>query len=180
MTGDPLQLEQDGIAAYRRGDLAQACDLFAAAEAAYQDGGSRLKAAEMANNRCVALIGLHRGTEAVAAVEETPLIFSQAGERSQEALALGNLAAALEAAGDLDRADHTYRRALDLLARTGDRSAESVTWQALSRLQLRRGDPLGAAASAQAALDSHPRPGLVRRILRRLLGRAAGMPDPRA
>jgi tetratricopeptide (TPR) repeat protein len=172
----PEELERQALAAYRAGNLPAAADGFEAARAAYLTAGDSLKAAEMANNRCVTLVGLDRGQEAVQAVEGTSAVFAAAGDRRRAARALGNLAAALESAGQLERAAATYEAALEGLRAAGDRAGESDTWQALSRLQLRRGDTLGAAASAQSALDTHPRPGVIRRLVRTLTRGAFRLP----
>ena len=172
------ELEQRAMAAYRRGDLAAAYDDYLAARAAYDLSGEALKAAEMANNLCVVLVRLGRGREAVWVVQGTVETFTDAGDLLGAARASGNLGAALEAAGELDRAATAYEQALDGLRAAGDRAGESQTWQALSRLQLRRGDPLAAAASAQAALESNPKPGPLRRFLHGLLGRAYRVPRP--
>jgi tetratricopeptide (TPR) repeat protein len=178
LTGHAKELEQRGLAAYRRGDLAADSADLEAARLAYASSGDDLKAAEMANNLCVVLVGLGHADEAVSIVQGTEEVFARAGDARRAAQAAGNLAAALEAAGDLERAASAYQRALDGLHAAGDRAAESQTWQAFSRLQLRRGDPLGAAASAQAALDSNPSPGPLRRFLRGVLDRAFRLPRP--
>lgn len=164
------------MAAYRRGDMAAAADGFAAAESAYRAADEDRKAAEMANNLCVVLVGLGRGEEAVRIVEGTAAVFAAGGDAVMAAKATGNLAAALESVGRLDESAAAYERALDGFHVAGDRASESETWQALSRLQLRRGDALGAAASAQAALDTGPKPGPFRRLLRSISGRAFRLP----
>jgi len=164
------------MTAYRQGDLAAASEGFAAARAAYDLAGDRPKAAEMANNQCVALVSLGRGAEAVRVVEGTAQVFAEAGDRVMAAKATGNLAAALEAAGRLEEAASAYDQALQEFHRAGDRTSEAETWQAFSRLQLRRGDALGAAASAQAALDLAPRPGPFRRLLRTITAKAFRLP----
>jgi tetratricopeptide (TPR) repeat protein len=164
------------MAAYRRGDLADAADGFSGAEAAYRESGDARKAAEMANNLCVTLVGLGRGKEAVRVVEGTAAVFEAAGDRAMAAKATGNLASALQAAGRLDEAADAYRKAVDGFRAAGDRASESDTWQALSRLQLGRGDAFGAAASAQAALDTSPSPGFFRRLLRSITARGLRFP----
>jgi tetratricopeptide (TPR) repeat protein len=172
----PSDLELQAMAAYRRGDLSAAQDGFAAAQAAYQALSDDRKAAEMANNRCVVLVSLGRGEEAVRVVAGTDAVFASSGDRVMAAKAIGNLASALEAVGRLEEAAAAYQRALDGFRGAGDAASESETWQALSRLQLRRGDAFAAAASAQAALDSSPRPGPFRRLLRRITEKAFRLP----
>lgn len=126
----------------------------------------------MANNLCVALVGLGRGREALEAVEGTALVFEQAGDPLQAARATGNRAAALAAAGRSGDAIAAYEQAIERFHSIGAREDEAATWQAISRLQLQTGDPFAAAASAQASLDAHPRPGPVRRLVRGVVDRA--------
>jgi tetratricopeptide (TPR) repeat protein len=176
VSGPASELERQAMAAYRRGEKEAAADGFASAMSSYRDGGDTRKAAEMANNLCVVLVDLGRGEEAVRVVEGTAAVFAAAGDAVMAAKATGNLAAALESIGRLEESAAAYERALDGFRSAGDRTSESETWQALSRLQLRRGDPYGAAASAQAALESSPKPGPFRRLLRSLTGRAFRFP----
>lgn len=176
MTPQPNELERQAMASYRRGELVPAADGFAAARAAYQAVGEERKAAEMANNACVVLVRLGRGEEAVRVVEGTADVFAAAGDRGMAAKATGNLASALESAGRLDEAQAAYERALDGFREADDPSSLSETWQALSRLQLRRGDAFGAAASAQSALDTGPKPGPFRRLLRTITAKGFRLP----
>jgi tetratricopeptide (TPR) repeat protein len=111
LTGHAKELEQRGLAAYRRGDLAAASADLEAARLAYASSGDDLKAAEMANNLCVVLVGLGHADEAVSIVQGTEEVFARAGDARRAAQAAGNLAAALEAAGDLERAASAYQRA---------------------------------------------------------------------
>lgn len=168
----PAALERAATDAYRRGDLHSAADGFRQARSAFEAQGATLRAAEMANNLCVALIGLGRGREALESVEGTPRLFEQAGDSLQAARATGNRAAALAAVGRSAEAIADYRQAIERFHALGARDDEAATWQALSRLQLQSGDPLAAAASAQASLDAHPRPGPLRRIVRGMVDRA--------
>jgi tetratricopeptide (TPR) repeat protein len=119
---------------------------------------------------------LGRGEEAVRVVEGTANVFAAAGDAGMAAKATGNLASALESVGRLAEAQAAYERALDGFREAGDRSSLSETWQALSRLQLRRGDAFGAAASAQSALDASPKPGPFRRLLRTITARGYRLP----
>lgn len=169
---NPPGLERAALAAYRKGELEQAAKAFRDAQAGYASSGDRLKAAEMANNLCVTLVSLGRGREALQAVQGTAQVFEALGEPLQAARATGNTAAALAAAGEADRAIAAYQDAIERFQGLGVPDEEADTWQALSRLQLKRGDPLTAATSAQAALDLHPRPGPLRRLARSIIDRA--------
>ena len=102
MTQDPRtasSLEAEGQRAFREGRFAEAADAFAAAEQYFRDASDRSRAAQMANNRSVALLQAGKPRLALEAVHGTPEVFAETGEKGPRAQALGNLAAVLEAAG---------------------------------------------------------------------------------
>ena len=154
---------------YRKGELDAAVGAFHSAREAYAQEGREDKAAEMSNAVCVALIQAGRPQDALEAVRGTPATFARMADTGREGKALGNLAAALEACGNLVEAETLYSQALDRLRRAGDRESEAGTLAALSKLQLRRGQPLVALASMQASLETAQRRSPAKRLLRRLL-----------
>lgn len=105
----------------------------------------------MANSLSVALLQAGRPQEALQAVQGTVEVFAELGDQQREAMATGNLAAALEACGELPSAETHYRQAADLFRKFGDEEAERHTLAALSQLQLRQRRPLEAAATMGAA-----------------------------
>jgi tetratricopeptide (TPR) repeat protein len=166
-------LADDGEHAFREGRLDEADEAFAAAERLFREAGEQGRAAQMANNRCVALLQAGKPLLALEAVKGTPEVFAAAGETRLRAQALGNLAAALEASGSPADAEARYREALALFEQTSDPENRRYTLQALSRLQLRRGRPLEAALTMQDALAEGKTRGL-RSRLSRWLSRKAG------
>jgi len=171
MTQDPNSpenLSQEALDAYKLGAYDDAANGFQAAKREFLDRGDEVNAAEAANNLSVVLIKMDRSHDALEAVIGTPEIFQHAGDIQKEAMALGNLAAALEATGEFKQAEECYVQALTRLDESNDQEARSYILQALSRLQLRGGKPFDALTSMQGALDSQPRPGWRDRILRRL------------
>jgi tetratricopeptide (TPR) repeat protein len=164
-----VPVEAQAMEAFRQGDFEAAAGGFASARESYRAEGDRLKAAEMANNLCVALLRLGRPQEALAAVEGTPETFAAEGETLRQAQGLGNLATALEGCGVLDRAEQIYLQAIELFDRLPEAAeARAQTLRALSQIQLRRGRPLEAAATLQTSLAG-ARPSLRQRILNFLL-----------
>lgn len=171
MTRDPNapeNLSREALDAYQLGAYEDAVNGFKAANREFLDRGDDLNAAEAANNLSVALLKMDRTHDALAAVKGTPEIFRRAGNRQMEAMALGNLAAALEATGEIKQAEDCYTQALTRLEESDDQETRSYILQALSRLQLRGGKPFDALTSMQGALDSQPRLSLRDRVLRRL------------
>ena len=171
MTQDPNapeNLSQQALDAYQLGAYEDAAQGFLAANREFLSRADDLNAAEAANNLSVVLLKMDRSFEALDAVRGTPEIFRRAGNSKMEAMALGNLAAALEATGEVKQAEACYNQALSCLDEGNDQETRSYLLQAISRLQLRGGKPFDALTSMQGALDSQPRRSWRDRILRRL------------
>ena len=164
----PEKLSRDALDAYQLEAYEDAVQGFQAANRGFLDRGDEINAAEAANNLSVVLLKMDRAREALDAVKETPEIFQRAGNSQMEAMALGNLAAALEATGEVKKAEECYLQALTRLDESDDKETRSYILQALSRLQLRGGKPFDALTSMQGALDSQPRLSWRDRVLRRL------------
>jgi tetratricopeptide (TPR) repeat protein len=162
-------LEQQGMKSYESGQWTIAAERFREAQAAYKREGNESKSAEMANNLCVTLLQDKRPKEALAAVEGTWDVFLTHGDELRAAQAYGNLASAREACGDAPEAEEAYRRAAQLLEKAGAEDARAQTLAALSRLQLKRGQPLEAIASMQSGLEGAPRLSFGKRLLRKIL-----------
>ncbi len=166
----PEQLEDEGKTAYGEGDYRQAADSFLAAEEGYRLKGDEVKAAEMANNRSVALIQAGEDQEALKAVKDTVAIFEQAGDTLHQAMALGNRASAYEALGQLDLAIGDYEQAEEIFRQLGENDLRLDVSKSLSALQMRKGKTLEALGTMQAGVAEIERPTLKQRILKKLLG----------
>ena len=176
-TFSPQELARAGEEAYRNEDYAAAAERFAAAEAAYRAQGDLLMAAEMANNRSVALLQAGDAQGAYEAVAPTVEFFAQRGDRRRQALALGNRAAALEALGRLKDAEKDYLASEAILHALDDTELLAAVRQQLAALHLRMRRPADALIDTSIALQGRPltlREKILRFLLRivyRLLGR---------
>ncbi len=155
--------------AYQSGRYPEAAGLFEQASRQYTDAGEAVKAAEMANNRSVALLQAGDGKGALEAVEGTEQIFAQAGDVRRQALSIGNQAAALEALNRLNEALARYQECSQMLKQIGDEESRAPVLKSISALQIRSGHQLEALASMEAALNSQPKLGLQERFLKKLL-----------
>jgi tetratricopeptide (TPR) repeat protein len=162
-------LEKQGLSAFKGGEWALAAASFLEARASYDSEGNDAKSAEMANNLCVALLQDNRPEEAIAAVEGTWKVFLSHGDDFHAAQAYGNLASAHEACGDAASAEKAYGLAAGLFETAGDEKARELTLAAISRLQLKRGQPLQALASMQSGLEGSSRLSFGKRVLRKIL-----------
>lgn len=166
----PLQLATEAKAAYQTEEYHLAAQKFAAAEAAYQQSGDALMAAEMANNRSVALLKGGSAEAAYQAAHGTADIFARAGDLRRQAIALSNQAAALEVLKKYDEALNLYRQAADLLKTAGDDEMRAYVLKNISLIQFRHQDRFAALASMRIALENQKHLSLRDRILKWLLG----------
>ena len=167
--GDPQATLKQATRAFEDGRLEEAIAGFEALHEQYHAANDEITAAEMAHNLCVALIQADQPERALAVVESTPEIFLAAGDQKRAGRAYGNLASAYEGIGDLSKASESYQSALEHLSSAGDDEGYSYTLQALSRLQLRSGQPIDALSTMQVGLDSKPKRSLKDRLLSKLL-----------
>ena len=172
MTENPIspdELEKLALDSYRSGHLEESIERFTLARQQYLYDQNPNKAAEIANNLCVVMLAAKQPQAALEIVRETPDFFISQGDEIHAAQAYGNLASALEACGETTAAEEAYRQAIEIFKKQGDTENYSSTLQALSRLQLRQGNPLDALSTMQGGLDSMPKARIRDRVLRRLL-----------
>ncbi|MDR3572736.1 MAG: hypothetical protein P4L50_02650 [Anaerolineaceae bacterium] len=141
-------------AAYQAGEFLQAASLFETAAQEYETDNNPLKAAEMQNNRSVALLKAGDSLKALQAAQGTDQIFLQAGDKKRQAIALGNQAAAYEALGKNDKALALYHQCADLLKEVNDLETRTFVLKSISALQMRTGKQFEAMASMEAALNT--------------------------
>jgi tetratricopeptide (TPR) repeat protein len=165
----PEELNQEGKTAYEREEFEQAARAFEAAERGYAAAGDSLNAAEMANNRSVALLQGGDAQGALDAVGTTPEIFAQAQDTRRHAMSLGNKAAALAGLGNREEAEKLYWESARMLNEIGDTELRASVLQAISRLQMRSGRYMEAMASMQSGLDQVEKPNWIQRLLKKLL-----------
>ena len=170
MASTPIQLLADQAEkAYRAGKFTQAAELYRQAAENSAASDDALTAAELANNRSVALLRSGDAHGALLAALETDTIFEQAGDVRRQAFAIGNQAAAYEALGQNDKALACFQQSADLLKITGDSENRSSVLKSISALQVRSGSHLEALASMDAALQNQPKLSLKERFLKKLL-----------
>jgi tetratricopeptide (TPR) repeat protein len=154
---------------YLSGRYPEAAGLFEQAARQYTQEGDGVNAAEMANNRSVALLQAGDAQGALQAAESTDQIFAEVGDVRRQALAIGNQAAALEGLKRLDEALERYRLSASLLKQVGDEENRSVVLKSISSLQIRTGHQLEALATMDAALSNQKKLSLQERFLKKLL-----------
>ena len=165
----PERLSKDAMKAYGKEDYGSAAQAFESARKAYLDAGEDVLAAEMANNLSVTYIQMDRANDALSIVEGTPQIFLTHGNQQLAGRAYGNLAAALEASGQRQEALEYYQLAAQIFSEEEDKEGYALTMQAISRLQLRLGQPIEAVSTMQVGLEAMPKSSLRDRLLKKLI-----------
>jgi tetratricopeptide (TPR) repeat protein len=155
--------------AYQEDRLEDAIRDFKAAQEAFLEANDVPRAAEMANNLCVALLKSGSPQDALQTVQGTPQIFLEHGDEKAAAIAYGNLASALGACGDLEAAENAMREAVERFRALGEKENLLHAQRTLSQIQLRQGRTLEALISMQAGLENQSKLSMKYRILRRLL-----------
>ncbi|HEX2981757.1 MAG TPA: hypothetical protein VHO48_15965 [Anaerolineaceae bacterium] len=173
MTGStpatPQEFCQAGKDAFGEGEYAAAAELFQKASDLYASQSAPLDAAEMRNNRAVALLKAGQNTTAWEALRGSDEIFAQAGDLRRQGMALGNMGSALEALKRNEEALLAYSRSADLLKQAGENELRANVLRSISALQMKTGKQLEALASMDAALSNEKRPSLKDRLLHKLL-----------
>jgi tetratricopeptide (TPR) repeat protein len=162
-------LENKAKAAYKNGNFQEAQKYFQDAADSYQAIGEILNAAEMQNNRSVALLNLGDAKTALDVVIGTDDIFSEAGDKYRQAMAIGNKAAALDELGCLEDAAKYYEISADILNEIGEKNLRASVMQSLSAVQLKQGRRFEAIASMQAGLNGVTNPNPKQRVVKKLL-----------
>jgi tetratricopeptide (TPR) repeat protein len=148
------ELPEQGKLAYQAGHYQAAADLFFKAEQAYKLAEKLPQAAEMANNRSVALLQAGDARSALAACQGTDTVFASAGDIQREGLALGNQAAALKELGQKKESLKLFRLSAARLEQAGDKENLAVVHKTIASLEMETGDNLGAMSSMLDALQS--------------------------
>lgn len=165
----PAELAERAKTHYKQEDYTQAAELFGLASNGFETAGEPINAAEMANNRSVALL---RGGDAAAALEavgDTDRVFAEYGDTRRQALALGNRAAALAGLDRREEAEKTYWESARLLGEIGERELRATVLQAISKLQLKDGRYGEALASMDSGLEGAQKLSFSRRLVRKLI-----------
>jgi len=104
------------------------------------------------------------------AVKGTDQIFAAAGDRKRQAMALGNIAAALDELQYSEEALKHYRQSEELLKEVGEKELRAYVLERISAIQLRSGKRIESLITMEAAIESKPKPSFKDRILKSLVG----------
>jgi tetratricopeptide (TPR) repeat protein len=169
MMTEPTELADQGKRAFQEKKFKEAAALFQQAAQGFSLVQDSLQAAEMQNNRSVALLQAGKAQEALDAVGNTDEIFAGAGEIKRQAMALGNQAAALDALHRYDEAIKKYEHAADLFADVKDGDMRALALKSAAAIKLKTGQFTDSAFKMMGSLDAKDKPSIFERIMRFIL-----------
>jgi tetratricopeptide (TPR) repeat protein len=168
-TRSAQQLAEQGKLAYEKDDLAGAATLFASAAAAYEQDGNLPDAAEMKNNVAVVFLRLKQPAQALALIEGTPQVFTDAGDLRRYGIALGNQGTALEDLHREDDAVERYRQAAEVFEQAGEEQMRAMMLESVTSIQVRHGKIMDSYVSAVDGMAGVTKPTLRQRVLKVLM-----------
>ncbi len=169
MEKEPHQLAEEGKRAFASGRYAEAARLFEEASRGFTLGRDSLRAAEMDNNRSVALLKDNQPQQALEAAAGTDKIFESHADAKKQAMALGNQAAALEALKRYEEALPLYERAAGLFEETGEQDMRALVLKSAAAIRLKQGKLSEAGMDMLGSLGAVEKPNLLQRLLKFLL-----------
>ncbi len=168
-TLNPQQLAEEGQAAYRNKEFLSAAKLYQAAAEGFKASGDEIKAAELANDCSVAYLKGGEAAQALGASQGTEQVFAAIGNLKQQAIAIGNQAAALQDLKKWVEALTAYQKSAELLLAAGETELRAYVMQAISSIQLRNHQYLEAYATLRAGVMGVKKPDLKQRVLKLLV-----------
>jgi tetratricopeptide (TPR) repeat protein len=165
----PQEMADQAKQAYQAGEFTAAAQTFAAAAAAFTEAGDALMAAEMQNNRSVALLRAKQAESALEAARGTEAVFAAAGDARRQGMALANQASALEALKRFKEAIECYEKASEVLAKADEGDLRAEMMQLLSLLYLRRFKFYESIIALQSGLAGAKNPTPRQRFMKKLL-----------
>ncbi len=135
----------------------------------FQMSGDDLRTAEMANNLSVVLLQAGKKKEALSIVIGTDKIFENHNDKMKQAMALGNIGAALESLKKHDEALENYQKSADLLEQLGESEFRSHVLKSIAMLQIREGKQIESIFSMQRSIQEKTNLSWKDRFLRFLL-----------
>lgn len=164
MTTEPTELANQGKRAFQEKKFEEAAELFEQAAQGFSLGLDGLMAAEMQNNKSVALLQAGNPKAALDAVANTDEYFAGANDIKRQAMALGNQAAALDALHRYDEALVKYGRSADLFADIKDGDNRAMVLKSAAAIKLKTGKVTDSAYKMMGALDAKEKPSIFERI----------------
>ena len=155
--------------AYRSGDFARAAHSFEQVAQLYSGMGDVLMAAEMQNNRSVALLRSKEPQASLEAAQGTDKIFADAGDFRRLGMALANQASALQALKRYPESIQSFKDSGDAFEKAGEGDLRVEVMQLLSMLYFRRFKFYEAILALQSGLAGVKNPTPRQRFMKKII-----------
>jgi tetratricopeptide (TPR) repeat protein len=166
---DAKTLAEQAQQEYQNGAYLAAAELFQQSAQAYEAAQEALTAAEMKNNRSVALLQAGKAEEALHATDGTEEVFLKAGDLKRQGIAIANRAAAYEGMNKINEALAEYNRAGDIFEAIGEGDMHSIVRKATAQIYLKRGYVGNTHLDVMDSLRLVEKPTFAQRILKVLM-----------
>ena len=170
MNAETSSLKDQAFAAYKKKNFKAAAQNFVECIRLLEEENDTLSAAEMRNNLSVVLLELKLPEDALSTLKDTDIVFEKAGDMKRQAMALGNMAAALQAMKKIPEALAFYESSAEIFKSTNETELRAITLQKISDLQMRTGKQFQALASLEASYDQNEQKSVKERVLHGFLG----------
>jgi len=170
MNTEANALKDQAFEAYKKKKFKAAAQSFVECIRLLDEEQDALSAAEMRNNLSVVLLELKLPEDSLSVLKDTDLVFEKAGDTKRQAMALGNMASALQALKKYPEALSFFENSAELFKTINEAELRAITLQKIADLQLKTGKQYQAMASLEASYDQNEKKTIKERVLHGFLG----------
>jgi len=163
-------LNQAAQTAFERKNFPEAVRIYLQVKGLIDPATQPAAHSEARNNLSVALLKAGNAAEALVQADGTELVFAELRDPQRQAIALGNIAAALVDLQRYDEALDKYQLSADLFKQTGKDEMRSYVLREISVLQMKRGKKVDSLFAMDAALQTKKKLTWRESLIKRLMG----------
>lgn len=171
MSEDYQSLSSAGMKYFHKKNYTLAADYFSRAAEAAKEIQQETDEAEIRNNLSVTYLMSGNARQAYEAALGTDRVFAAHNDLKRQAMALGNIAQALEELKDYPQALIVYDEALVLLKGQNLNDIRSTLFRRKAIVQGKAGDTYQAVASLDSSIDAKPGQDIKDKFLKQFLDR---------
>lgn len=171
MSEDFQSLSSTGMKYFQKKQYPLAADYFTRAAEAAKENQRDLDEAEIRNNLSVTYLMTGNAQQAYDAAVGTDKVFAAHDDLKRQAMALGNIAQALEELKDYSQSLSVYDEAIDLLKGQNLNDIRSMLFRRKAIVQGKAGETYQAVASLDSSIDTKPSQGFKEKFLKQFLDR---------
>ncbi len=171
MSEDYQSLSSSGMKYFHKKEYALAADYFSRAAVSAKENQQDTDEAEIRNNLSVTYLMSGDARQAYETALGTDKVFAAHNDIKRQAMALGNIAQALEEMKEYTQAVDVYDEAIALLKGQNFNDIRSMLFRRKAIVQGKAGDTYQAVASLDSSIDAKPSQGLKDKFFKQFLDR---------